>query len=159
MQLWPRLSFAFERPHLPWGCRRDLHAVRMSRACTNSMRHQRSACAVLRRSAACVRPRPKAETRDARRERWRKRRVKSSCFVWKDLSNVIQNARGFLTKQVMRCRARLTAPLGRAQPPLSTTPYSGRATPRRSGRGGIVHQGAAFLRSNRGCCVCWCATA
>ena len=36
--------------------------------------------------------------------------------------NVIQNARGFLTKQVMRCRARLTAPLGRAQPPLSTTP-------------------------------------
>ena len=37
--------------------------------------------------------------------------------------NVIQNARGFLTKQVMRCRARLTAPLGRAQPPLSTTPY------------------------------------
>ena len=52
MQLWPRLSFAFERPHLPWGCKRDLHAVRMSRACTNSMRHQRSACAVLRRSAA-----------------------------------------------------------------------------------------------------------
>ena len=72
-----------------------------------------------------------AQSRDARRETrtLRKRRVKSSCFVWKDLSkrlaqhNVIQNARGFLTKQVMRCRARLTAPLGRAQPPLSTTPY------------------------------------
>ena len=40
----------------PWGCSRDLEAMQMSRWCANSMRHQPSACAMLRRSAACVRP-------------------------------------------------------------------------------------------------------
>ena len=38
----------------PWGCSRDLEAMQMSRWCANSMRHQPSACAMLRRSAACV---------------------------------------------------------------------------------------------------------
>ena len=51
----------------PWGCSRDLEAMQMSRWCANSMRHQPSACAMLRRSAACVRPRRRGE-RDANAE-------------------------------------------------------------------------------------------
>ena len=129
MQIWPRLSI--RRLTFEWqrGCRRDLHAVRMSRWCTNSMRHWPSACAALRRSAACVRPGPKArrETRDANAEEATGEkqllRLERPFQTAGPTYNVIQNARGFLTKQVMRCRARLTAPLGRAQPPLSTTPY------------------------------------
>ena len=102
----------------------------MSGWCTNSMRHWPSACAALRRSAACVRPGPKArrETRDANAEEATGEkqllRLERPFQTAVATYNVIQNARGFLTKQVMRCRARLTAPLGRAQPPLSTTPYT-----------------------------------
>ena len=51
----------------PRGCSRDLDAIQMSRGCTNSMRHQPAACAMLRRSAACVRPRRRGE-RDANAE-------------------------------------------------------------------------------------------
>ena len=51
----------------PRGCSRDLDAMRMSTGCANSMRHQPSACAMLRRSAACVRPRRRGE-RDANAE-------------------------------------------------------------------------------------------
>ena len=51
----------------PCGCSRDLEAMQMSRWCANSMRHQPSACAMLRRSAACVRPRRRGE-RDANAE-------------------------------------------------------------------------------------------
>ena len=100
------------------------------------MRHWPSACAALRRSAACVRPGPKArrETRDANAEEATGEkqllRLERPFQTAVATYNVIQNARGFLTKQVMRCRARLTAPLGRAQPPLSTTPYyKGRKDP------------------------------
>ena len=58
---------SFERLQCPRGCSRDLDAIQMSRGCTNSMRHQPSACAMLRRSAACVRPRRRGE-RDANAE-------------------------------------------------------------------------------------------
>ena len=51
----------------PRGCSRDLDAMRMSTGCANSMRHQPSACAMLRRSAACVRPSRRGE-RDANAE-------------------------------------------------------------------------------------------
>ena len=71
--------------------------------------------------------RPKGETRDANAEEATGEkqllRLERPFQTAVATYNVIQNARGFLTKQVMRCRARLTAPLGRAQPPLSTTPY------------------------------------
>ena len=76
-----------------------------------------------------MRPGPKArrETRDANAEEATGEkqllRLERPFQTAVATYNVIQNARGFLTKQVMRCRARLTAPLGRAQPPLSTTPY------------------------------------
>ena len=76
-----------------------------------------------------MRPGPKArrETRDANAEEATGEkqllRLERPFQTAGPTYNVIQNARGFLTKQVMRCRARLTAPLGRAQPPLSTTPY------------------------------------
>ena len=51
----------------PWGCSRDLEAMQMSRWCANSMRHQPSACAMLRRSAACVVTPEPGERRPARR--------------------------------------------------------------------------------------------
>ena len=100
---FPRLTFERCR-----GCRRDLHAVRMSRWCTNSMRHWPSACAALRRSAACVRPGPKArrETRDANAEEATGEkqllRLERPFQTAGPTYNVIRNARPSMTNQTMK---------------------------------------------------------
>ena len=84
-------------------------------------------CCAAQQLACVPGPKPRRETRDANAEEATGEkqllRLERPFQTAGPTYNVIQNARGFLTKQVMRCRARLTAPLGRAQPPLSTTPY------------------------------------
>ena len=84
-------------------------------------------CCAAQQLACVPGPKPRRETRDANAEEATGEkqllRLERPFQTAVATYNVIQNARGFLTKQVMRCRARLTAPLGRAQPPLSTTPY------------------------------------
>ena len=86
-------------------------------------------CCAAQQLACVPGPKPRRETRDANAEEATGEkqllRLERPFQTAGPTYNVIQNARGFLTKQVMRCRARLTAPLGRAQPPLSTTPYRG----------------------------------
>ena len=86
-------------------------------------------CCAAQQLACVPGPKPRRETRDANAEEATGEkqllRLERPFQTAGPTYNVIQNARGFLTKQVMRCRARLTAPLGRAQPPLSTTPYFG----------------------------------
>ena len=91
-------------------------------------------CCAAQQLACVPGPKPRRETRDANAEEATGEkqllRLERPFQTAGPTYNVIQNARGFLTKQVMRCRARLTAPLGRAQPPLSTTPYyKGRKDP------------------------------
>ena len=101
----------------PWGCSRDLEAMQMSRWCGNSMRHQPSACAMLRRSAACVRPRRRGE-RDANAEEatgekqlLRLERPEASLWqpIQKDSSSAFDGPTAF---------RRDTFPLMAARPPL-----------------------------------------
>ena len=98
----------------PWGCSRDLDAMQMSRWCANSMRHQPSACAMLRRSAACVRPRRRGE-RDANAEEatgekqlLRLERPLCKALYVGPTYNALSKARPSMTNQeneeVIRCR-------------------------------------------------------
>ncbi len=109
-------------------------------------------CCAAQQLACVPGPKPRRETRDANAEEATGEkqllRLERPFQTAGPTYNVIQNARGFLTKLVMRCRARLTAPLGRAQPPLSTTPYfwahpDGSAVRKRNTRTVIVVAGAA----------------
>ena len=100
-------------------------------------------CCAAQQLACVPGPKPRRETRDANAEEATGEkqllRLERPFQTAVATYNVIQNARGFLTKQVMRCRARLTAPLGRAQPPLSTTPYT-QQTSSQSVRGSALSQ-------------------